>query len=115
MPFAFDAQFQISFKIILLLQAPNSSDDEEIKPQIKDKLQMAVRKCNSDSSGKLGLIISKWFLYNYGWIILCSQQEERSKIPQLFTGHKALDSLNRYSTIKNIFKRYIVLICWFGS
>lgn len=24
---------------------------------------------------------------------------------------KALDSLNRYSTIKNIFKRYIVLIC----
>ena len=36
---------------ISLLQGPNFDDHEPILSQVKEKLQMAVRNCNSDCSG----------------------------------------------------------------
>lgn len=97
---------------ISLLKGPNFSHREDhVMNEIKDQLQMAVRKWNSNSSDNTlnmdaSVVEDEFFKNMNGSMSAPNNKEDLEVLNYLQDASRTLDSLDRYPSIKQIFKRY---------
>ena len=96
---------------ISMLKGPTFSDNDAVQSQIKERLQMAVRNVNSDRRmntdvGSDSSSEDDFFKTMGGSCSAPDNTEELEVLNYLQDTSKALNSLDRYPTIKKLFRRY---------